>query len=75
MVFTVNKDMKTKFQKAFMQCAHTFAKLSHPCPDCAKIIHQSGISHVYYDVDYVARKGSGKEFMIKSHIEVIQVCV
>jgi dCMP deaminase len=154
MLFTVNKDMKTKFQKAFMECAHTFAKLSHakraqvgciivkdnrvisigyngmpsgwdnnceditrddqgttqlrskpevlhaetnaiakvaqsaesasgaslfcthmPCLDCAKIIHQSGISHVYYDIEYVARKGSGKEFMIKSHIEVIQVCV
>ena len=46
-----------------------------PCLDCAKIIHQSGISEVYYDIDYVARKGSGKEFMIKSGIGVTQVCV
>ena len=44
-----------------------------PCLDCAKLIHQSGISEVYYDVDYLARKGSGKEFMIKSGIKLEQV--
>ena len=45
-----------------------------PCIDCAKLIHQSGISEVYYDIDYLARKGSGKEFMIKSGIKLEQVC-
>ena len=44
-----------------------------PCLDCAKLIHQSGISEVYYDIDYIARKGSGKEFMIKSGIKLEQV--
>jgi len=44
-----------------------------PCLDCAKLIHQSGISEVYYDIDYLARKGSGKEFMIKSGIKLEQV--
>jgi len=44
-----------------------------PCIDCAKLIHQSGISEVYYDIDYLARKGSGKEFMIKSGIKLEQV--
>lgn len=44
-----------------------------PCIDCAKLIHQSGISEVYYDIDYLARKGSGKEFMLKSGIKLEQV--
>ena len=44
-----------------------------PCLDCAKLIHQSGISEVYYNIDYLARKGSGKEFMIKSGIKTEQV--
>ena len=146
--------MKDKFQKAFMQCAHTFAELSHakraqvgciivkdnriisigyngmpsgwdnnceditrdsngtttlkskpevlhaetnaiakvarssescinahlfcthmPCLDCAKIIYQAGIQTVYYDKDYLAAKGSGRDFLEESGIEVIQVCV
>ena len=147
--------MKSKFQTAFMRCAHTFAELSHcerakvgciivkdnriisigyngmpsgwnnccedtihhhelgtatvlskpevlhaetnaiakvaqsaesasgaslfcthmPCLDCAKLIHQSGISEVYYDIDYLAQKGSGKDFLTESGIEVIKVCV
>ena len=43
-----------------------------PCIECAKIIHQAGISKVYYDVEYMAAKGTGKQFLDKSNIEVEQ---
>lgn len=43
-----------------------------PCIQCAKIIHQAGISTVYYDIEYDAALGSGKEFLEKSNIEVKQ---
>ena len=44
-----------------------------PCLDCAKLIHQSGISEVYYSEDYLAARGSGREFMLKSGIKLEQV--
>ena len=44
-----------------------------PCLDCAKLIHQSGISEVYYRDDYLAARGSGKEFMEQSGIKLEQV--
>jgi len=44
-----------------------------PCIDCAKLIHQSGIAVVYYQQDYTAAKGSGKEFLTKSNITVAQI--
>ena len=44
-----------------------------PCLDCAKLIHQSGITEVYYRVDYFAARGSGKEFMEKSGIKLEKV--
>ena len=43
-----------------------------PCLDCAKLIYQSGISEVYYRVEYQAAKGAGKEFLTKSGIKVEQ---
>lgn len=42
---------------AVMFCTHT------PCIECAKLIHQSGIKHVYFGEDYVASKGAGVEFL------------
>ena len=54
---------------AHLFCTHM------PCLDCAKIIYQAGIHTVYYDQNYVARKGSGRDFLEESGIEVIQVCV
>ncbi|SVC73565.1 uncharacterized protein METZ01_LOCUS326419 [marine metagenome] len=39
-----------------------------PCMECAKLIHQSGINIVYYDLDYQAAKGSGKNFLEESSI-------
>ena len=44
-----------------------------PCMDCAKLIYQSGIAEVYYRVEYQASKGTGKDFLTKSGIKVINV--
>ena len=43
-----------------------------PCIECAKLIHQSGIVTVYYREEYQSAKGTGKQFLIDSGIEVIQ---
>lgn len=39
-----------------------------PCIDCAKLIHQSGITRVFYGSDY--RSADGIQFLINSNIEV-----
>lgn len=44
-----------------------------PCMDCAKLIYQSGISEVYYKVEYDASRGNGKDFLIKSGVTVTKV--
>ena len=44
-----------------------------PCMECAKLIHQSGIVTVYYRDEYQSAKGTGKQFLIDSGIEVIKV--
>ena len=49
-----------------MFCTHL------PCIECAKLIHQSGIVTVYYREEYQSAKGTGKQFLIDSGIEVIQ---
>jgi dCMP deaminase len=41
-----------------------------PCLECAKLIYQSGIQHVYYRENY--RDNSGVEFLKKSKITVTQ---
>jgi deoxycytidylate deaminase len=38
--------------------------------DCAKLIYQSGITEVYYKVEYHASKGTGKDFLISSGIKI-----
>ena len=43
-----------------------------PCMECAKLIYQSGIKDVFYRVEYEAAKGSGKEFLIESGVNVAQ---
>ena len=50
-----------------MFCTHL------PCIECAKLIHQSGIVTVYYRDEYQSAKGTGKQFLIDSGIEVIKV--
>jgi len=52
---------------ATMFCTHL------PCIECAKLIYQSGISHVYYDVEYEAAKGCGKEFLKQCGVAVIKL--
>lgn len=44
-----------------------------PCIECAKLIHQSGISSVYYSEDYLASKGSGESFLKQCGITVEKV--
>ena len=44
-----------------------------PCLDCAKLIYQSGITDVYYDVEYDAARGNGKAFLRQSGVNVIHV--
>ncbi len=48
---------------ATLFCTH------EPCIECAKLIHQAGISKVYYSKKYDAAKGTGSEFLEKSSIE------
>ena len=52
---------------ATMFCTHL------PCMECAKLIYQSGISHVYYDVEYEAAKGCGKDFLKQCGVAVIKL--
>ena len=44
-----------------------------PCLDCAKLIYQSGIKHVYYAINY--RDDSGITFLRNSGIQVEQLDV
>lgn len=41
-----------------------------PCIECAKLIYQTGINTVYYGEEYIASKGSGKEFLEKSKVHL-----
>jgi dCMP deaminase len=42
-----------------------------PCIDCAKLIHQGGITEVYYLNDY--RSSDGIEFLLKCGLQVQKV--
>jgi dCMP deaminase len=44
-----------------------------PCIDCAKLIYQSGITAVYYKIDYDAARGAGKDFLQKSGV-IVERC-
>jgi dCMP deaminase len=50
---------------ATLFCTHA------PCIECAKLIYQSGISQVYYELDY--RSADGIDFLRKSRVRVIQL--
>ena len=41
-----------------------------PCLECAKLIHQAGIKKVYYREDIDTSKGSGREFLENSKIQL-----
>jgi len=49
---------------ATMFCTHT------PCIECAKLIVQSGIEHIYIDYKYESSKGCGLDFLDASSIDV-----
>ena len=42
-----------------------------PCKDCSKLIHQSGIKRVVYQMGY--RDDSGLQFLVKAGIEVVHI--
>jgi len=52
---------------ATMFCTHL------PCIECAKLIYQSGISYVYYETEYEAAKGDGKDFLKQCGVAVIKL--
>ena len=54
-------------ENATLFCTHL------PCIECAKLIYQTGINTVYYDEEYIASKGSGKEFLEKSNVHLEQL--
>jgi dCMP deaminase len=39
-----------------------------PCLECAKLIYQSGVKEVYYDIEY--RNDEGIKFLKKCGVEV-----
>ena len=43
-----------------------------PCIECAKLIHQSGVSRVFYSEDY--RDDSGVRFLENSGVEISKLC-
>jgi len=42
-----------------------------PCKECSKLIHQSGISRLVYQIDY--KDNSGLEFLRKAGVELEQI--
>ncbi len=42
-----------------------------PCKECSKLIHQSGISRLVYQIDY--KDNSGLEFLQKAGVELEQI--
>jgi dCMP deaminase len=42
-----------------------------PCKECSKLIHQSGITRLVYNIDY--KDNSGLEFLKKAGVEIEQI--
>lgn len=64
----------TKMARSSESCDDAAIFCTHmPCIECAKLIHQCGISAVYYNNDYVAAKGSGLKFLVDCGIYMEQV--
>ncbi|TRO67537.1 deoxycytidylate deaminase [Christiangramia sabulilitoris] len=42
-----------------------------PCKECSKLIHQSGISRLVYQIDY--KDNSGLEFLARAGVELEQI--
>ena len=64
----------TKVAKSPESCEGAAIFCTHmPCIECAKLIHQCGITEVYYNNDYNAAKGSGLKFLVDCGIYMEQV--
>jgi dCMP deaminase len=44
-----------------------------PCKECSKLIHQSGISRLVYQIDY--KDNSGLDFLEKAGVELQQISI
>ena len=44
-----------------------------PCKECSKLIHQSGISRLVYQIDY--KDNSGLDFLERAGVELKQITV
>ncbi len=54
--------------------ANAYLFITHsPCIECAKLIMQAGIKHVYYEQNY--RSSDGVEFLRACNINVIQIAL
>jgi len=64
-----------KVAKSNESCDNAAIFCTHaPCLECAKLIHQSGITSVYYGEDYDSLNyGSGIDFLRQSNIHVEMV--
>jgi dCMP deaminase len=64
-----------KVAKSNESCDNAAIFCTHaPCLECAKLIHQSGITSVYYGEDYDSLNyGSGIDFLSQSGIHVEMV--
>jgi|TARA_R110001606_G_scaffold291864_1_gene439794 dCMP deaminase len=64
----------TKVAKSPESCEGAAIFCTHmPCIECAKLIHQCGITEVYYNNDYNASKGSGLRFLVDCDVYMEQV--
>ena len=64
----------TKVAKSVESCDGAVIFCTHmPCIECAKLIHQCGITKVFYNNDYRASKGYGRQFLEECNIELEQV--
>ena len=64
----------TKVAKSTESCDGAAIFCTHlPCIECAKLIHQCGITEVYYNNDYNASKGTGLRFLVDCDVYMEQV--
>jgi len=64
----------TKVAKSPESCEGAAIFCTHmPCIECAKLIHQCGITEVYYNNDYNASKGTGLRFLVDCDVYMEQV--
>lgn len=65
-------NMLTKLAKCDGGAEGSSVFVTHsPCIECAKMIYQSGVKKVYYNIEY--RSNTGLEFLRKCRIEIEKI--